>query len=136
MTELPQTPEPTSANAEQPQYAPPVQQWQQPVPPAGYPEQPGYAPQPGYHMTQALPPMNVFAIIGFVAVFFSGLVGVILGHIALSQIKRTGERGRGLALSATIIGYVRLAGEILGAFLLLAMFGVFGYAAASGSTMS
>lgn len=31
---------------------------------------------------------------------------VITGHIALSQIKRTGETGRGMALAGLIIGYV------------------------------
>lgn len=37
------------------------------------------------------------------------LVGVILGHLAMGQIKRTGEGGHGLALAGTIIGYVSLA---------------------------
>ena len=31
---------------------------------------------------------------------------IICGHIALGQIKRTGEGGHGLALAGTIIGYV------------------------------
>ena len=34
------------------------------------------------------------------------LVGIITGHIALSQIKRTGAKGRGLALAGVILGYV------------------------------
>ena len=33
----------------------------------------------------------------------------ILGHIALGQIKRTGEGGHGLALAGTIVGYVLTA---------------------------
>ena len=36
----------------------------------------------------------------------SGLGGIIAGHIALGQIKRTGEGGRGMALAGSIIGYV------------------------------
>jgi hypothetical protein len=33
-------------------------------------------------------------------------LGIILGHVARSQIKRTGEGGRGLATAALIIGWV------------------------------
>jgi peptidyl-prolyl cis-trans isomerase B (cyclophilin B) len=51
---------------------------------------------------------NVLAIVGFVLAFFISLGAVICGHIALSQIKRTGERGRGLALAAVILGYIGL----------------------------
>jgi len=34
---------------------------------------------------------------------------VILGHVALKQIKTTGEGGRGLAIAALVIGYVSMA---------------------------
>ena len=34
------------------------------------------------------------------------LVAIITGHIALSQIKKTGEQGRGLAIAGLIIGYI------------------------------
>lgn len=119
---------PTAPGAPQP-----AQGWAQPAGQPGYAQpgyaQPGYA-QPGYPVGQpyapAAPPMNVFAIVGFIAVFFSGIVGVILGHIALSKIKRTGEGGRGLALAATIIGYVRIGLSILGTILFFVFFGVFG----------
>jgi hypothetical protein len=37
-----------------------------------------------------------------------GLVAVIAGHIARSQIKRTGEAGDSLALAGLIIGYVAI----------------------------
>ena len=33
------------------------------------------------------------------------MTGVILGHIALHQIKTTGEGGRWLAIAALVIGY-------------------------------
>jgi hypothetical protein len=49
---------------------------------------------------------NVLAIVGLVLAIFVPLVGAIVGHIALSQIKKTGEEGRGLALAAVIIGWV------------------------------
>lgn len=34
------------------------------------------------------------------------IVGIILGHISLGQIKRTGDNGRGMALAGLICGYV------------------------------
>lgn len=49
---------------------------------------------------------NVLAIIGFIASFFVSVVGIVLGFIALSQIKRTGEKGRGLAIAAIVIGFL------------------------------
>jgi len=33
-------------------------------------------------------------------------VGVILGHVALGQIRQTGEQGAGLAKVGLIVGYV------------------------------
>lgn len=33
-------------------------------------------------------------------------VGIVLGHISLAQIKRTGEKGRGLAIAGLVIGYI------------------------------
>ena len=49
---------------------------------------------------------NVLAIVGLVVAFFVPIVGAILGHVALGQIKKTGEEGRGLALAAVILGWV------------------------------
>lgn len=49
---------------------------------------------------------NVLAIVGFVLAFVVSLGAVICGHIALSQIKRTGEKGRGLAIAALVLGYL------------------------------
>jgi hypothetical protein len=41
------------------------------------------------------------------------LIAVITGHIALKQIKASGESGRALAITGTVVGYVHLAGWIL-----------------------
>lgn len=90
----PQTPQPQT-----PQYA-------QPQPQYTAPQQPYAAPQPAY---APAPPTNTLAIIALVGSFFISLVGVICGHIALKQIARTGEGGRGLALAGLIIGYVGIA---------------------------
>jgi len=34
------------------------------------------------------------------------IVGAILGHVSRGQVKRTGERGAGMALAAVIVGWV------------------------------
>ncbi len=59
---------------------------------------------------------NTLAIVSLLAsiFWFPALIGVITGHIAISQIKRTGERGRGLAIAGLIIGYLGLVGLIVG----------------------
>jgi hypothetical protein len=56
---------------------------------------------------------NVLAIIALVLGIVVPPGGIICGHIALSQIKKTHENGRGLALAGTIIGYVLTIGYIL-----------------------
>lgn len=37
------------------------------------------------------------------------VLGIIFGHVAISQINRTGEGGRGMAVAGLVIGYVSLA---------------------------
>ncbi|MCT1874401.1 DUF4190 domain-containing protein [Brevibacterium luteolum] len=75
----------------------------------GYGSPQSYA-QPAY--VQA-PPQNTLAllslIMSLVGLATSGLTaiaGIILGHIAKSQIKRTGETGDNLATWGLIVGYV------------------------------
>jgi hypothetical protein len=36
------------------------------------------------------------------------ILAIIFGHLAINQINRTGEAGRGLALAGLIIGYASL----------------------------
>src|SRR4051812_23378936 len=100
----------------------PQQHSGQPYPPPSYggqplaPQAPYAAPgyvqgygQPGAPYGYGYPPAprtNTLAIVSFVSAFIVSVVAVITGHIALSQIKRTGEGGRGFALAGLIIGYV------------------------------
>lgn len=63
---------------------------------------------------------NTLAIVALISVFFINLLGIILGHIALNQIKTTGEGGRGLALAAVIIGY---ASVVIGIIVLIVVLG-------------
>lgn len=65
--------------------------------PAG-PDRPGQPPP--------APPWNALAIIAFVLAFVVPPGAIACGHIAMAQIRRTGEQGHGLALAAAVIGWV------------------------------
>lgn len=125
---VPTPPAPTPPGYVQPEYSQPEYSqsgYQQPgYPQAGYPQagypQAGY-PQPGYpqsgYAQPGYPPYgypqqaprygtNVLAIISLIAAFVVPLAGIITGHIALSQIRRTHEEGHGIAKAGLILGYV------------------------------
>lgn len=73
--------------------------------------------RPSYDFTQ----LNSLAVVSIAsAVSWVGAVaGIITGHVALAQIKRSGERGRGLAISALILGYLYVAGSLAFAGLMM-----------------
>ncbi|MCS5714311.1 DUF4190 domain-containing protein [Herbiconiux sp. CPCC 205716] len=97
-----------------------------------FPGQP-VAAQPA-SVLPAQPRTNVLGIITLVlGVLGFGLVPVITGQIALNQIKRTGEDGRGLTLAGLILGYVTLAGWLIVAFFWVAVAGLAVIGAAAGS---
>lgn len=58
---------------------------------------------------------NTLAIVGFVLAFFGGLPGIVISHVALSQIKRTNERGWELTVAGLWIGYAMAGFTILSA---------------------
>lgn len=69
---------------------------------------------------------NVMALTSMIvslgSILFGGLfaiAGVILGHIAIKQIDRTGEEGKGFALTGLIAGYVQIGLWVLGGILFL-----------------
>lgn len=82
-----------------------------------YPPPPAYGPPPGpapmqpysYGSPYAAQPTNTMAIISLVTSFFVPISGIICGHLAIGQIRRTGENGRGLAIAGLIIGYAYTA---------------------------
>jgi peptidyl-prolyl cis-trans isomerase B (cyclophilin B) len=53
------------------------------------------------------------AIASLVCAFLFAPLGIIFGHISLSQIKRTGEDGHGLAVAGLVISYLITVGTIL-----------------------
>lgn len=84
-------------------------------------QQPGYAPPPGFggpspygygYQIQPVRATNGWAIaslvVSLVSCGFGSILGVIFGHIAMSQIKRNGDQGRGLAIAGLVIGYLGL----------------------------
>ncbi|MEW9531455.1 DUF4190 domain-containing protein [Microbispora sp. NPDC049125] len=85
-------------------------------PPAGY----GYPPQGPYGYPPQAPGTNgmaitslIMGIVGLVVCGFTAVLGVILGHVAISQIKRTGEQGHGMAVAGLIVSYIAIAAWIL-----------------------
>ncbi|MCJ0907040.1 DUF4190 domain-containing protein [Rhodococcus sp. ARC_M6] len=52
---------------------------------------------------------NTFAILALIFGILGGVLGIVFGHIALSQIRRTGENGRGLAIAGLVLGYLFVA---------------------------
>jgi Domain of unknown function (DUF4190) len=86
--------------------------------------------QPTAPMAPVGPKTNTLAIVSLVLAFVVSLGAVITGHIALGQIKRTGEGGHGLALAGVILGYVGLAFGLLW-FLLVGAAIIFGGATGS-----
>ena len=57
----------------------------------------------GYPQPQ---PTNTLAIVSLVCAFLFAPLGIVFGHISLSQIKKTGEEGRGLAVAGLVISYL------------------------------
>ena len=59
--------------------------------------------------------LNTLAVVSIATALTSigAVAAIITGHVALTQIKKSGESGRGLALAGTIVGYVTLASWFL-----------------------
>jgi Domain of unknown function (DUF4190) len=109
-----------------PPYPPSPQQYGQPYPPSGYGG--GYGGPPGYpalydpyqpyrdrsHETNGLAIASLITsiaggLLGIPLAFFIigilfPIVGAVLGSVALSQIKRTNQQGRGLAIAGIAVG--------------------------------
>ncbi|TFC78309.1 DUF4190 domain-containing protein [Cryobacterium cheniae] len=77
--------------------------------PTRSPEPPAYARQP----VPAAPKTNTLAIVSLVSAFFVSLAAVITGHLALGQIRRTNEAGRGLAVAGLVLGYLGIVSTTL-----------------------
>jgi hypothetical protein len=109
--------------------------------PTGYPQPPGYPPATGYpgpafpplYQPYGTPPHDPFRlgapqetngqaigalVAGIVGVplCFCGIpsiIAIVLGFLAMSETKRTGQDGHGMALAGVIIGVIGLALAVL-----------------------
>ena len=70
-------------------------------------------------------PLNTMALVGFILSLcglISGITaipGIVLSHIGLSQIKRTGESGRGFAVAGLVVGYCIIGLSVLAGVLIV-----------------
>ena len=76
-----------------------------PAPPSAGPFGPGAPIGPPYGPPPS-PEYNTFAVLSPIFAVVVPPAGVILGHLALPQIRRTGERGRAAAIAGLVIGYL------------------------------
>jgi peptidyl-prolyl cis-trans isomerase B (cyclophilin B) len=65
-------------------------------------------------------PINTLSIVALVLAFLFPLGGIICGHIALKQIRTSGERGHGLALAGSVIGWILTVFIVLAVVIVLA----------------
>ena len=93
-----------------------------PVPPVAPPAR-GQAARPAAPTTVGQ--TNAFALVSIITVFLMPIVGIIFGHLGLSQIKRTGDGGRGLALTAVIYGYASIV--LVGLLIVVYVFAILAY---------
>jgi hypothetical protein len=101
----------------------------QPAPAYGAPAAPAYGEnaaygQPSGAKTNTLAIISLVASIAGIVILWGigSIAGVICGHISLSQIKKTGEQGRGMAVAGLIVGYVGIALALIGVIIFFAIF--------------
>jgi Domain of unknown function (DUF4190)/Domain of unknown function (DUF1707) len=80
-------------------------------PPAAAPAPPAVGPPT---FVKSSPPTNGLAVaslvVGCLWVWWIGsLLAVVFGHVALNQIARTGQSGRGMAIAGLVLGYIGLS---------------------------
>ncbi len=100
------------------------------------PTQPGYStlvtaqPAPARVATGELNDLAVLALIA--SCIGLSIPGLVMGHIALRQIKRNGDTGHGFALAAVIVGYA-ITALVLLAIVAFVIFMIFVLSAANSA---
>lgn len=106
------------------EYPPPPPGNYPPPPPGNYPPPPpsgSYPPPGGYGGFEPVPArgnnnLAVASLVCSVIGLFCGvgaIVGIVLGIVAMNQIKKTGQAGHGLALAGVIVGAVSLVLSVI-----------------------
>lgn len=73
------------------------------------PYHPGYYPVPQSPTSGVAVASLICGIAEFFTLGIAAVPAVILGHVARANIKRTGERGDGLAIAGLVLGYLGIA---------------------------
>jgi peptidyl-prolyl cis-trans isomerase B (cyclophilin B) len=68
----------------------------------------------GWQTPARQPSINERAIASLICAFVFPPLGVIFGHLALDQIERSGQKGRGLAIAGLALGYLFTVIAIVG----------------------
>ena len=62
---------------------------------------------------------NTCAIVGFILSFFVGLAGLIVSIVALNQIKKRNEKGKGLAIAGVVFSILGIIPFLVGLFFMV-----------------
>lgn len=121
--EQPTAPQPPAAWPAQQTPWPAQQTPWPPQPPAAWPaQQTPWPAQPAPRRTNAMALASVICSVAGVLTGVSVIAGIVLGHLALGEIRRTGEDGRELAIAGLAIGYGLLAVGVLAIIAFIAIF--------------
>ena len=96
-----------------PSYTPPPPGYAPPT----YGAVPGYGAQPAYVVARPTNGMALAAMICALAGIVSCIgfpVGAVLGHIALKQVRESGEQGEGYAKTGIIVGWIGTGLTVIG----------------------
>ncbi|BBZ21070.1 DUF4190 domain-containing protein [Mycolicibacterium gadium] len=108
-----------------PGFGPPAPGFGPPPPPPGYGPPPGFGPPPGYSAAPSYPAygapektnaMAIGSLVASIVGFCCGIgsiVGIVLGIVAMNQIKQSGEKGHGLAVAGIAVGALSLLINVL-----------------------
>jgi hypothetical protein len=95
--------------------------------PAGPLGGPAHYPSAGYprQLTRAAVDSMAIAALacgigGFFTMGLTAIPAIVLGHMARRQVRRTGQRGAGMALAALTLGWVALISVIIAALIIAA----------------
>lgn len=111
-------PPPPPYNTPPPGFGPPSPGYG--APPPGYGPPPGFGPPPGYpapgyaaygpptEKTNAMAIGSLVASVVGVCCGIGSIVGIVLGIVAMNQIKQSGEKGHGLAIAGIVVGVLSL----------------------------